>query len=237
MSKIKIILIWILTFFVVFLLPFIFTFYKQQQIWITYIADFVTILGLGGLFFAYNDFINKVKAEQRNKLEEQLRAIKTIKHQIEIIGQWTNNEQGGYFRETRSFHIDDWSSIGKIVFEIDNIAIENILSLPGIINFDDNILESIAKTNQEIRNFNSMLSEIRTYRNLALIELRKLNEVESSYIVFLEKVKADMLSMNKILHEKIISNNQNKNLYYWHNNLKIQLETLESDIESKLMVI
>lgn len=230
MSFVKDILKWLIIFLVVFIIPFVsYLIYSKNFDWISYVADFVTILGLGGIIWEYSR--NK-KIEAKNKKEEQLRAIKSIKYQLEIIGRWTNYDFGGYMQETRSLNKKDWSSLGKIVYEIEGCSIENISSLPAIKNFDDSILESIANVNQGIRSFNTMVLEIRTYRNLILIELKKLEgeQLEKQTIKF----QVDIYSMFKILHEDIISNDRGKGLYFWHKKLTEQIGRIEDELKNKL---
>lgn len=222
---------WLTFFSIISIAPFVlYLLYNKNFDWINYVSNFVTILGLGGFFWEYKKY---KEVEEKNKLKEQLRAVRSIKYQLNIIGEWTNYNFGGYLKETRSLHKNDWSSLGKIVFEIEGCSIGNISSLPAIENLDNEILESIAQVNQGIRSFNTMILEIRSYRNMIFIELSKLegNELEKQTLKFQESI----YTMYKILHEEIISDDRSEGLYFWHKKLKEQIETLEKDLDSKLL--
>jgi len=229
MPFLKKILKWFLIFSIVSITPIICFFKSDNFSWIDYVADFVTILGIGGIIWQYKkgketDFINKTK--------EQLRAINSIKYQLEVIGKWTNFDRGGYSQGNASNYLSDWSNLNKIVFEIEGCAIENILSLPAIENFDEEILKSIAFLNQNIKNFNTVLSEIRITRNSLLIELKKYKGIEKDEKIL--EFQGDIYVLYRTLHIDVISNSEGRGLHYWHQKLKYQLDLLEVELKYKL---
>jgi hypothetical protein len=209
---------------------------------ISFIANIVTILGVIGLSIAYLEYRSKQKEEKKRSLKETLRAIKSIKFQLDTFGEWTNFINGGYSKkDLASWQASQYSFRGNpfnLIYKIEFSYLKTINSLPAVEYFDDEINEALAWTSQWVESFNTMLDDTKEFaysrdadKNVLLNQkLANNSKLTKEEVAFMDL----LVDRYTKLHFETIGDNTTKHLHYWHKKLRDLLDDLEKKTQKKI---
>lgn len=211
---------------------------------VSFISNIITIAGVIGLWIAYQQYKNRQIEENRKHLKETLRAIRSVKYQLEVIGNWTGFSNGGYHMKDRLSWIAKERNIRgnpfHSIFEVEYSSLKDLNILPAIEYFSDEINEAIAWMKQWIASFNATIRDIKKFaysrnaENNVTLHL-KLNKAIKSKLTIDEKTfVSKLLEMYTSLHFDIIGDETTGKLHFWHKKLKTLLDNLEKDTQQKL---